>query len=244
MAGIIELRNVSFSAQDRKVAGDISFEFETGKTTALVGPSGGGKSTVLKLAAGLLVPDEGEILFNGKNIAQMTRAENLEFRRTGGVVFQDSALWANQNLFQILELPLRIHFPSMSKKQREQRIESVAAEVGYRKDLGIRPARLSMGEQKLIAFARALLCDPSLLFLDEWVESLDENAAGRLIGLVRRRKSGGATIIMVSHDMRIVKDLADIVVMIVDGRIFQKITKEQIAEDDDIRRYVEMGMAS
>ena len=244
MAGIIELRNVSFSAQAGKIIRNISYEFEAGKTTAMVGPSGGGKSTVLKLAAGLLVPDQGEILFKGKSIAQMTRAENLEFRCTGGVVFQDSALWANQSLYQILELPLRIHFPDMDKKQRERRIESAAAEAGYRKDLSIRPSRLSMGEQKLIAFARALICEPSLLYLDEWTESLDESAARRLIELVRQKKREGASIIMVSHDVRIVKDLADLVVMVLNGEIYLKITKEQIAEDEDIRRYVEMGMAS
>jgi ABC-type transporter Mla maintaining outer membrane lipid asymmetry ATPase subunit MlaF len=244
MAGIIELRNVSFLAQNRKVARNVSIEFENAKTTVLVGPSGGGKSTVLKLAAGLLEPDSGEILFKGKNIAQMSRTENLEFRRFGAVVFQDSALWANQNLFQILELPLRIHFPKMSIKEREQRIESVVAEVGYKKDLGIRPSRLSMGEQKLIAFARALLCRPGLLYLDEWTESLDESAARRLVELVRIRQQQGVTVILVSHDMRIVLDLADVVVMVLGGQIFLKITKEQIAEDEDIRRYVEMGMAS
>jgi len=244
MAGIVELRNISFTAQNRNIVRNVSIEFEAGKTTALVGPSGGGKSTVLKLAAGLLVPDQGEILFKGKNIAQMTKAENLEFRREGGVVFQDSALWANQNLFQILELPLRIHFPTMNKKQREERIISVTSEVGYRKDLGIRPSRLSMGEQKLIAFARALLCGPSLLFLDEWTESLDEKAAHRLVDLVRKRKGEGASVLMVSHDMRIVMDLADIVVMVLGGQVFLRVTKEQIAKDDDIRRYVEMGMAS
>jgi len=132
----------------------------------------------------------------------------------------------------------------MDKKQREQRIISAVAEVGYKKDLGIRPARLSMGEQKLIAFARALLCRPSLLYLDEWTESLDEKAAHRLIGLVRKQKGEGSSIVMVSHDMRIVMDLADIVVMVLGGQIFLRVTKEQMTEDGDIKRYVEMEMAS
>jgi len=244
MTGIVELKNVSFAAQNRNIVRNISIGFEAGKTTALVGPSGCGKSTILKLAAGLLVPDQGEILYKGKNIEQMTKAENLEFRREGGMVFQDSALWANQNLFQILELPLRIHFPAMDKKQREQRIVSAVAEVGYKKDLGIRPAQLSMGEQKLIAFARALLCRPSLFYLDEWTESLDEKAAQRLIGLVRKRKGEGVSIVMVSHDMRIVMDLADIVVMVLGGQIFLRVTKEQMTEDEDIKRYVEMEIAT
>jgi ABC-type multidrug transport system ATPase subunit len=244
MAGIVELRNVSCTAQGRRLVRNVSCEFAEGKTTALVGPSGGGKSTMLKLAAGLWVPDAGEILYRGRNIAQMSRAENMEFRRKTAFVFQDSALWANQNLFQILDLPLRLHFPAMKAREREYRIEEVVSEVGYKKDLGIRPARLSMGEQKLIGFARALLCRPGLLYLDEWTESLDENAAQRLINIVNRRRSEGATVILVSHDTRIVRSIADVVVMVVGGQIFLNLTKEQMTEDDDLRRYVEMGMGA
>jgi ABC-type multidrug transport system ATPase subunit len=244
MAGIIEMKNVTFSAQGRRVVRDVSFEFEEKKTTALVGPSGSGKSTILKLAAGLMGPDQGEVLFRGRNIIQMSRVENLEFRREGAVVFQDSALWANQTLFQTLELPLRIHFPAMTKRERERRIETVVTEVGYKKDLGIRPSQLSMGEQKLLGFARALICRPRLLFLDEWTESLDESASQRLIGLVRKRQKDGVSFIFVSHNMRIVIDLADVVVMVLGGQIFLKLTRDQISRDEDLKRYVEHGMAS
>jgi ABC-type multidrug transport system ATPase subunit len=174
----------------------------------------------------------------------MDRAENLSFRKESAFVFQDSALWANQNLFQILELPLRLHFPAMTSKEREYRIETVVTEVGYKKDLGIRPAQLSMGEQKLIAFARALLCKPDLLYLDEWTESLDENAAQRLIGIVNRCRNEGVSVILVSHDTRIIRALADVVVMILGGKIFLSLTREQMAEDEDLRRYVEMGMGA
>jgi ABC-type multidrug transport system ATPase subunit len=244
MAAIIELDDISFSAQGRQLVEKVSYPYEEGKTTALVGPSGSGKSTVLKLSAGLLVPSQGEVRFRGKAIARMDRKENLDFRQEAAVVFQDSALWANQSLFQILELPLRIHFPKMTKREREQRIQSVIYEVGYKKDLGIRPALLSMGEQKLLAFARALICRPKLLFLDEWTESLDDTAAQRLIEIIRKQQKVGATIIFVSHDLRIIKSLADDIVMIMSGRIYLKLTKEQIAADEDLMRYLENGIAS
>jgi ABC-type multidrug transport system ATPase subunit len=244
MAGIVELCEVSFTVQNRKLARDISFEFEEGKITALVGPSGGGKSTVLKLAAGLLIPESGAVLFKGRNIALMDRIQNLKFRREAAVVFQDSALWANQSLYQNLELPLRIHYPKMDNKEREERVDAVIAEVGYRKDLGIRPAQLSMGEQKLLAFARATICRPKLLYLDEWIESLDELAARRLVNLVKKHRSEGKTIIMVSHDMRTIHDLADVVLMILGGQLFLKLTREQMAADEDLRRYVEREMTT
>ena len=244
MSCVIELKNISFSAQNRALVREVSYRFEEGKASALIGPSGGGKSTVLKLAAGLFSPSEGEVLFRGKDITRMSRQENLAFRREGAVVFQDSALWANQNLFQILELPLRVHFPSMTKTERERRVETIVADVGYKKDLGIRPAQLSMGEQKLLAFARALICRPRLLYLDEWTESLDENSSQRLIEMVRKQREDGVSIIFISHDIRIIRDLADIVVMVLGGRIFLRLTKEQIAGDEDMSRYIEKGMAS
>ena len=244
MAGIIELKNVSFSAQNRLVLRNFSHEFEEGKTTALVGPSGSGKSTVLKLSAGLLVPREGEISFRGRDVFSMTRQQTMDFRREASMVFQDSALWANQTLYQILELPLRIHFPHMPLQERENRIHEVLRDVGYKRDLSMRPAALSMGEQKLIAFGRALMCRPRLLFLDEWTESLDDSSAQRLIQLVQRHQKENNTVIFVSHDFRIVKSLADHILMILGGQFFLKLTRKQIEDDEDLARYVERGIAS
>ena len=244
MEPVIELKNVSFTAQNNEIIHDVSYKFNPGKTFALVGPSGGGKSTVLKLAAGLLVPTRGEVYFKGRNLFSMNRFQNLEFRQESAVVFQDSALWANQNLYQILELPLKIHFPDMKKKDRDTRIKEVLMEAGYKRDILIRPAMLSMGEQKLIAFARAMLCRPRILFLDEWTESLDDDAAQRLIRIVKRHKEEEATIILISHDFRIIKTLADIVVMISAGKIDMELSGEQMASDVDLARIVEKGMAS
>jgi len=245
MENILELKDVSFSAHDsRKIVQGVSLEFTPRKTTAIVGPSGGGKSTVLKLSAGLLLPDSGEVLFKGKNVTHMNRSENLEFRREGAFVFQDSALWANMDLYNILELPLRIHYPAMKKKQRMERVKTVANQVGYKKDLYIRPSRLSMGEQKLIAFARAMLCNPSLLYLDEWTESLDEYAAEKLIDIVRKKQREGTTIIFVSHDMRIIMDLADMVAVVVDGKITAHAPKDHILSDLLLNDFVKIGVAS
>jgi ABC-type Mn2+/Zn2+ transport system ATPase subunit len=101
-----------------------------------------------------------------------------------------------------------------------------------------------MGEQKLIAFARALMCRPKLLFLDEWTESLDDSAAQRLIQLVQNHQRELCTVILVSHDFRIVRDLADNVMMILGGRYFLHLTREQMEQDEDLARYVERGIAT
>jgi ABC-type multidrug transport system ATPase subunit len=239
---IVELKNVSFAAQNESILRDVSYRYEEGKTTALAGPSGGGKSTMLKLSAGLLVPTGGDVYFRGKNIASMSKGQNLAFRKEAAMVFQDSALWANQTLYQILELPLRVHFPWMNAAEREARIRQVALEAGYRKDLMVRPAKLSMGEQKLIAFARAMLCRPALLFLDEWTESLDDDAARHLVSIVERMKGAGSTIIMVSHNLSLIKDLADYVIIIVNGQISKTFSKQDTFWERELAALIEKEM--
>jgi len=243
MAGIIELKNVSFSAQDRLIVDNFSHVFEEGKTTALIGPSGSGKSTVLKLAAGLLVPTEGEAIFRGREIHGMNRQETLAFRHEAAMVFQDSALWANQSIYQILELPLRIHFPEMSPTERRWRIQGALQTVGYKRDVSIRPSQLSMGEQKLVAFARAIMCKPKLLFLDEWTESLDDSGANRLIRLVENHQKEKNAVIFVSHDFRIIKSLSDYIVMVTDGKFSSVFSREQIEKDEDLAHSIEEGIS-
>lgn len=240
---IIEMKNTSFSAQEKLIVQNVTLAFADGQTTALVGPSGCGKSTILKLAAGLIVPTESDVYFRGQGISTMTRAQTLAFRKEAAFVFQDSALWANQTLRQILELPLMIHFPKMSQNQRTARIVEVLAETGYKKNLDVRPAQLSMGEQKLIAFARALVCKPRILFLDEWTESLDDGAAARLINIVKKAQQEGTTIIFVSHNFKIIKDLAQRICMIIDGRLTLTVTDEEFAKNESLAKMIEKGIA-
>ncbi|GHV66221.1 hypothetical protein AGMMS49928_00370 [Spirochaetia bacterium] len=244
MSALIEMDKVSFSAQNQDILREVSCVFEEAKTTALAGPPGCGKSSMLKLSAGLLIPSGGAVRFRGKDIVKMNRAENLAFRRETAVVFQDSALWANQDISQILELPLRLHFPRMAPAERKKRIAEVLEVVGYRKKLSIRPSNLSMGEQKLVAFARALVCRPVLLYLDEWTESLDVSGAQRLISLVKEKKELHHTVIFVSHDLRIIRDLADQIIMMQDGQIILNITREEFESNGELARQVEKGIAS
>ena len=241
---IVELQDVSFSAQGVPVVQNISFAVEEGTSLALVGPSGGGKSTALKLAAGILIPTGGKALFRGRNIADMNRTQNLAFRRESAVVFQDSALWSNQDLYQCLELPLRIHCPAMGAADRRERIAEALREVGYARDMHIRPAMLSMGEQKLIGFARSMILRPRLLFLDEWTESLDDTAAERLMALAKKLREEKRSIIFVSHDFRIIKSFADHIVMINGGKLLLRLSRDQIAEDENLSKMIERGIAS
>jgi len=243
-APLCELNNVTFAPQGIPIVNDVSLAFAEGETVALVGPSGGGKSTVLKLAAGLIVPDRGKARWRGTEIAAMGRGQNLAFRREAAFVFQDSALWANQSIRQIMEIPLKTHFPKMDGEERDRRVRAALAESGYRRSQDIRPADLSMGEQKLVGFSRAMILEPAVLFLDEWTESLDESAARRLVTAVRKKKESGKTIIFVSHNFAVIRELADRIVMIVDGKVSLSVTRDQFSVDASLAQYIEQGMST
>jgi ABC-type multidrug transport system ATPase subunit len=234
MSSIIILDHISFSVQTSDIIRNISYRIREGRVTVLVGPSGGGKSTLLKLAAGLLIPSAGAVYFLDRDIALMNRKENLDFRKSSAFVFQDSALWANQSLYQSLELPLKLHFPEMSKKDRDLRIHEILDKVGYRRELSIRPSELSMGEQKLIACARAMLCQPHLYFLDELTESLDDISDQRLINIIKGFKLEYKTIVLVSHEFKVIKELADYIVIIAGGRFVQEFPIEDIQSNSDL----------
>ena len=241
---LIELKNIIFETQGGKVIDDISCEFKKGKTYALIGPSGSGKSSLLKISAGLILPNNGIVEYCGKDIFHMHKAEEKSFRLHSAFVFQDSALWANQTIRQILELPVKFHFPKSTQQEIRSAVEEAVNLVGYKRSLDIRPASLSMGEQKLIAFARAMINHPDLIFLDEWTESLDEFSAERLINIVNHLKLQGKTIIFVSHDLEIIKYFADCIFIIEKGKLSKIIQKEEIKTDRSIIELIKKELSN
>lgn len=228
-APIIELKNIDFTAQRDAIVRDVSACFFPGTATAISGSAGSGKSTVLKIAAGLLVPDRGSVLYDGKDISAFNRAALINFHQKCAFVFQDSALWANQTVREILELPLSVQYPHLTRAERAARLDEALDAVGYQKEVEIRPDRLSTGEQKLIAFARAILCKPELLFLDEWTESLDDNSARRLFEMVMRYKKEQKTVIFISHKVEIVRALADTILVMNSGALVETVAGEMVA---------------
>ncbi len=197
---ILEMQNTCFYDGLNPVINDVSLTIEKGSVTAFLGEPGGGKSTALKLISGVIVPSRGKVLYEGKEISSMNSKDNLAFRKKMAFMFQNSALWANQSLYQNLELPLKLHFPDLAPEELDERIKEVAQLVEFHKPLSLRPAALSTGEQKRIALARALICKPEILFLDEPTESLDEKTAMHIIKILTDFCSQGHTLIYVSHD--------------------------------------------
>ena len=164
---LFEMKNVTFTSRKFEVVNNVSLKIENGTVTEFHGPSGGGKSTLLKMLAGIIIPVEGNVFYKSKDINLMSRQEDLVFRKECSFVFQDSALWANQTIMQNVLLPVQIHFPKIKKDEQVERVKKICEIVEYDKDMNLRHADLSAGEQKKIAFARALVCEPNVLFLDE-----------------------------------------------------------------------------
>lgn len=205
-APLFEMKNISFYANDYTIVDNLSLTISPGTITAFLGEPGGGKSSALKLLAGIITPSKGNLYYKGKDVSLMNRHENEEFRIQMGFMFQDSALWQNQDVYHNLELPLQIHYPKMTPKERRQRIYEVFTLVGCEKPLTIRPAGLSIGEQKMIGFARAIICNPDILFLDEPTESLDERTTNIFVSMLKDFcYNNKKTLIYVSHDNDFIK---------------------------------------
>lgn len=220
---LLTVEDVKFSSRTQEIIKGVSMEIEKGSTTVLIGKSGCGKSTLLKLLAGILVPSEGRVLFDGHDIETMTNAQNKEFRRRSAFVFQDAALWANQDIYHNLSIPLQVHFPKMSHEERLFAVQGICAMVNYSRPLTLRPVDLSAGEQKRIAFARAMSCGPEILFLDEITASMDRRGMELIMNLLHNFVDQGNTLVYVSHNATFITEFPGNMIYVEDGLLKDEI---------------------
>jgi phospholipid/cholesterol/gamma-HCH transport system ATP-binding protein len=215
----IELRELRCVRDGYEILRGVSLVLERGETLFAMGGAGSGKSFMLKAAAGIALPDEGEVLFRGKSLARLTAREEAGFRKSSGFVFQDGALWANQSLYDNLALPVRLHEPRWSKAEVERAVKRAAELVGYGDRLSARPAELSSGERKLIGLARALVLDPELLFMDDPTSILDEASAARVPDIIDELKARGRSILVASAVSEFASRCADSVAVLLGGNL-------------------------
>ena len=230
---LLKMIQVCYEDNDQKIINNISHYIEKSSVTAFLGKPGSGKSTALKLLAGLIPPTSGTITFEDKDIHALNRKQNLDFRKRTAFMFQDSALWANQDIYHNLDLPLQLHFPEMSVKERKARIKMFTDLVEFTKPLTHRPAALSIGEQKKISFARALICEPEVLFLDEPTESIDDKTEDLFISILKNFIADNKTVVFVSHDNYLINSILCDKIYFEDGEIKGKILLDDINQMDD-----------
>jgi phospholipid/cholesterol/gamma-HCH transport system ATP-binding protein len=216
---LIELEKVCFSSEEFDIIKGITLSIEKNATTIIMGGLGSGKSTLLKIIAGIFPPDQGRALFDGKDFQSIPAAEIVKFRKSSGFVFQDSALWANTSIYKNIALPLEFHFSKMPKKEIEAKVMSLVERVGFHDPVHLRPATLSIGEQKIVSFMRAVVTSPDILFLDDPTQGMDSEFSNKMIEIIRDFKTRKCSIIAVSHDSSFVSLLADNIVILKHGEI-------------------------
>jgi phospholipid/cholesterol/gamma-HCH transport system ATP-binding protein len=206
---VIAIRGVTKSFGTHTVLSDITFDVPRGKTTAIMGPSGTGKSVMLKLIIGLLKPDKGQIYIDGEPIVGVREKDVFRIRRKFGVLFQDGALFGSMSLYDNIAFPLREH---TNKSEREIRtiVLQKAELVGLVDHLAKLPGEVSGGMRKRGGLARALVLDPKIILFDEPDSGLDPVRVAYLDDLVNTaQRETGATFFIITHNIQSVMRTAD-----------------------------------
>lgn len=218
---IVELADVDFAyaAGDKPVLAGLSMRFPRGKVVAVMGGSGCGKTTVMRLIGGMVRPSSGRVTFNGADIDAMDQAGLYAVRRQMGMLFQFGALFTDLSVFDNVAFPLREHTDLPDSMIRDLVLMKLNA-VGLRGARDLMPAQISGGMARRVALARAIALDPALLMYDEPFAGLDPISLGLTANLIRSLNDAlGATTIIVSHDVQETFQIADYVYFIANGRI-------------------------
>ena len=216
---LVQLRDMTFGYGERVILDNLSLQVPKGKVTALMGVSGGGKTTVLRLIGGQYRAQQGAVLFDGEDVTHMRQSELYAARRRMGMLFQFGALFTDLSVFDNVAFPLREHTPMSEELIRDIVLMKLDA-VGLRGARDLMPAEISGGMSRRVALARAIALDPDLIMYDEPFAGLDPISLGTAARLIRRlNDSLGVTSIVVSHDVDETFAIADHVIMLANGKV-------------------------
>jgi phospholipid/cholesterol/gamma-HCH transport system ATP-binding protein len=230
---LVECRNLSFGYGARLILDDVSFTLPRGKVTALMGASGGGKTTTLRLIGGQVKPRSGQMLFDGQDLAALDRDALYAVRRRMGLLFQFGALFADMNVYDNVAFPLREHTSLPEHLIRHIVLMKLQA-VGMRAARDLRPADLSGGMNRRVGLARAIALDPDLVMYDEPFSGLDPISLGTAAHLIRRlNDSLGITSLVVSHEIPETFKMADQVIVLANGRVAAQGTPDEVRHSTD-----------
>jgi phospholipid/cholesterol/gamma-HCH transport system ATP-binding protein len=216
---IVEVRDVHYSIGGRAIFSGLNLQIARGRITAIMGPSGTGKTTLLKLITGQIRPDQGTVLFDGIDVSHLSTSELYALRRRMGMLFQNGALLTDEDVFENVAFPLREHSDLPEALIRNIVLTKLQA-VGLRGAAHLMPAELSGGMNRRVALARAIATDPEVLIYDEPFTGLDPISMGMIVRLVRQMNYAlGITSIVVSHDVEELSILADASYIIAGGKV-------------------------
>lgn len=228
----IEIRDMSFMRGDRPIFRNVNIDIPQGKVTAIMGPSGTGKTTLLRLIGGQLKPDSGRILVAGHNVPELGRTELFEVRSKMGMLFQSGALFTDLSVYENVAFPLRVHTELPEDMVRDIVLMKLQA-VGLRGARHLMPSELSGGMARRAALARAIALDPELVMYDEPFAGQDPMAMGVVVQLIRLLNDAlGHTSIVVSHDVQETASIADYIYVVSGGEVIGQGTAEEVLNSD------------
>jgi phospholipid/cholesterol/gamma-HCH transport system ATP-binding protein len=225
---IVEIRGLGYAVSGRPVFSGLDLDIAPGRVTAVMGPSGTGKTTLLRLITGQLRPDSGSLQVAGQDMRNVRRAQLYALRKRMGMLFQNGALLTDLSVFENVAFPLREHTDLPERLIRQLVLTKLQA-VGLRGAAELMPAQLSGGMNRRVALARAIVMDPEILIYDEPFVGLDPISLGVILRLIRRLNDAlGLTSIVVSHDVHEISKVADAVFLLSGGRVVARGTPEDL----------------
>ena len=225
---LIEVKDLSFKRGERVIYDQVNLKIRQGQITGIMGPSGTGKTTLLRLIGGQLTPDQGEVLFDGQNIAKMSRKELFAARARMGMLFQSGALFTDMSVYENVAFPIRAH-TKLPEHLLSEIISLKLESVGLRGAEQMMPSELSGGMNRRVALARAIALDPELIMYDEPFAGQDPIVKGVLTRLIRSlREALDLTTIIVSHDVAETLSIADYIYVVAEGKVQGEGTPEQL----------------
>jgi phospholipid/cholesterol/gamma-HCH transport system ATP-binding protein len=240
VSALIELRRVRKSFGSKVALDDVSLSVERGSTFVILGASGGGKSTLLKIMISALRADSGEVLIDGVDLQKASAAEVESTRRKFGVLFQDGALLNSLTVGENVALPVR-YGTRLPPETIDIMVKMKLELVGLREADGKLPSQISGGMRKRAALARAIALDPLIVFYDEPSSGLDPVATAVISGLINDLKTRmGLTNVVITHDIQSAFEIADRVVLLYKGRIAAQGTVPEILQNEDpiVRQFI------
>ncbi len=225
---LVDIQNITFKRNERVIYDDISLSIPKGKVTAIMGPSGIGKTTLLRLIGGQLKPESGKILFDQQDIPRLSRRALYKMRERMSMLFQSGALFTEMNVYDNIAFPIREH-SNLSEHLIEKMVLMKLEAVGLRGARYLFPSELSGGMARRAALARAIALDPELILYDEPFAGQDPISMGVIVRLIRSLSDAlGLTSVVVSHDVPEVMSIADYIYIIAEQKIIGQGTPAQI----------------
>lgn len=237
----IHVKDLSFAHGERVIFDNINLNIPRGKITAIMGPSGTGKTTLLKLISAQIKPNRGSVHVDGMNVHRLSRSELYQLRRRIGVLFQSGALFTSLNVYENVAFPLREH-TNLPEDMLQDLVLMKLQAVGLRGARNLKPNQLSGGMLRRVALARCLALDPDLLLYDEPFTGQDPITMGVLVALIKKiNHAFNITSIIVSHDVVETASIADYIYILFAGKIIGQGTPEEIRKttSPDVRQFIQ-----